>query len=247
MTTKKRATFPFFRSVTSRMEERYIFNFRIKPEDLRKKLPVSWLEPQVINGWSVVSYCILWLKKLSVSPIPPILNFETISSAYRIGVIDKSGATPVPSVYVTDRWADLSLIARLAPWILLDAMPLIKAAIGHAESRTYTQMSYLDGTHLFSAESVPAVAGLSSELFETVDNFAEFIKDGVSSYSPSIYPDSYTKVDLHKDDVAYDALDATIEFSELHHTWDDVEMPLDSAVRATGAKYKWTYRGLWCE
>ena len=247
MPIKKRVTFPFFRSVTSKMEERYIFNFRIKPEDLKKKLPVPWLEPQVINGWSVVSYCILWLKRLSVSPIPPILRFETISSAYRIGVIDNSGATPKPSVYVTDRWADLSLIARLAPWILLDTIPLIKASIGHSESRTFTEMSHLNGKHLFSAESVPAAAGLRSELFETVDGFARFIKEGVSSYAPSIYSDAYTKVDLYKDDVTYDPLDATIEFSELHHTWDDVEMPLDSAVRATGAKYKWTYRGLWYE
>lgn len=243
MPTKK-PTFPWFRSVTARMEERYIFNFRIRPDDLRKKLPVPWLEPQVVNGWSVVSYCILWLKKLSIAPIPPLLPFETLSSAYRIGVVDTSGDAPEPSVYVTERWADLPLIARLAPWILLDTIPLIRAAVGHAGGRTHTQMSYVDGTHLFSAEVEPTGGVFESELFDSLDGFARFIKDGVSSYASSIYPDVYSKVDLDKAEVAYEPLRAQIEYSELHQIWPDVEMPLDSAVRAKGARYKWTYRGL---
>lgn len=246
MLTKKRSTFPFFRSVVAQMEERYIFNFKIRPEDLARKLPVPWLEPQVIHGWSTVSYCILWLKKLTIAPFPSIIPFETISSAYRIGVIDKSGQAPEPSVYVTDRWADLHWIGRLAPWVMLDTIPVIKASIAHDGDKTHTQMSYLDGTALFSAESQPA-ASFQSDLFETVDDFAKFIKEGVSSYAPSIYPDAYTKVDLYKEDVGYAPLDAQIESSELHRHWDDIEMPLDSAVKATGARYKWTYRGLWIQ
>lgn len=240
----KQMSFPILRSVTAQMEERYIFNFLIKPDDLAKKLPVSWLEPQIINDWSVVSFCILWLKRLAISPIPPLIRFDTISCAYRIGVIDKSGSTPEPSVYITDRWADLALIARLAPWILHDTVPVITASIGHTDDTTHVQMSYLNARHLFSAETKPTDS-FQSQMFESVDAFAKFIKDGVSSYAPSIYKDTYSKVDLHKEDVSYMPLSADIEYSELHHLWDDITMTLDSTVRATGAKYKWTYRGLW--
>lgn len=242
---RKRATFPFFRSVTSRMEERYIFNFRLKPEALARQLPVRWIEPQVINGWSVVSFCILWLKKLSVAPIPPVLPFETLSCAYRIGVIDTSGREPEPSVYITDRWADLPMIARIAPFVLLDTIPLVKAALGHAGSETHVQISYQDGTHLFSAELRPEHNGFRSEVFDSVDDFAAFIKNGVSSYAPSIYHGAYSKVDLDKEDASYEPLRAAIEYSELNRIWVDAGMAFDSAVRATGAKYKWTYRGLW--
>lgn len=56
---RKVTTFPFFRSVKARMEERYIFNFRLPPDELAKKLPIPWIEPQVVNGCSVVSFCIL--------------------------------------------------------------------------------------------------------------------------------------------------------------------------------------------
>ena len=243
---KKQASFPFFRSVIANMEERYIFNYRLKPEELAKKLPVPWLEPQTFNNWSVVSFCILWLKKLSVVPIPQLFNFETISCAYRIGVIDTSGQQPEPSVYITERWADLPLISKLAPLILLDTIPKINASIGHSKSLTHTQMSYKDGRHLFSAETSPTQE-FKSELFDSVDGFAGFIKQGVSSYAPSLYNDTYSKVDLYKEDVRYDPLDADIEYSELNEQWADCNLILDSAVRATGAKYKWTYRGLWCE
>lgn len=243
---RKKATFPFFRSITSRMEERLIFNFLIEPEELAKKLPVPWLEPQVINGSSVVSYCVLYLKRLSVSPIPPILPFETISSAYRIGVIDVSGREPQPSVFVTERWADLPWIARLAPWIILDTVPVIEADLGRDGQTTRVDMSFFDGTPLFSAEAKPAPE-FRSRLFAGVDEFARFIKDGVTSWGPAIYGGAFTKVDLFKEDVGYQPLDAKVSFSLLHQLWPDVEMPLDSAVRATGARYKWTYRGLWCK
>jgi hypothetical protein len=227
------------------MIERYIFNFRLKPADLGKKLPVSWLEPQEVNGWSVVSFCILWLEKLQLPPIPAFGNFSTISCAYRIGVIDHSTPTPSPSVYVTDRWADLPVIARIAPWVMFDTVPVIKAAIGHAGDRTHVQMSYRTGDHLFSAEIRHSGGPLRSEVFSSVDEFAQFIKKGVSSYAPSIYDRTFTKVELEKEDVAYEPFEATIEYSELDQIWRDVDLHFDSSVRARGARYQWNYQGLW--
>jgi hypothetical protein len=235
------------RSIIARMIERYIFNFRVTPDCLARHLPVPWLAPQVINGWSVISFCVLKLDRLTVWPLPPVGRFETISCAYRIGVIDHSGNTPEPSVYVTDRNADLPMITRLGPLLLLDSIPAVKAAIGHTTDMTHIQLSYMDGQHLFSAEARPAkdAQKLQSDVFPSVDAFADFIKGGVSSYSPSIYEGAYARVDLHKEDVAYTPLEAEIEYSWLDGVWRDAGMVFDSAVFATGARYQWTYRGLW--
>jgi len=235
------------RSIVAHMRERYIFNFRLKPEALARHLPVPWLEPQVVNGWSIISFCILKLEKIMLSPLPPIIRFDTISCAYRIGVIDTSGAKPEPSVYVTDRNADLSIIARIGPLLLLDTIPAVKAAIGHADNKMHVQLSYMDGQHLFSAEASPSAdnSKLNSEVFPSVESFASFIKAGVSSYTPSVVAGYYAKVDLYKEDVAYRPLDAQIEYSWLDGVWRDAGMVYDSAVHATGARYKWTYRGLW--
>lgn len=241
----KHWTLPFLRSVKSRMVERYIFNFRLRPDELARKLPVPWLKPQENNGWSVVSFCILWLERLQLPPVPAIGNFSTISCAYRIGVIDESARVPEPSVYVTDRWADLPIIAQIAPWVLLDSVPIIKGAIGHHGRATNVQMSYRGGDHLFSADVEPDSGPLTSAVFGTVEEFARFIKLGVSSYAPSIYSGRLTKVDLEKEEVAYEPLKTTLEYSELTQIWTDVDLQYDSAVRARGASYEWTYRGLW--
>jgi hypothetical protein len=108
-------------------------------------------------------------------------------------------------------------------------------------------MGYYDDTPLFSAKVNPASGGFQSEVFESLDAFATFIKDGVSSYAASIYLGAYSKVDLQKEDVAYEPLTPAVEYSELDLYWPDAGLTLDSAVRATGAEYKWTYRGLWCK
>ena len=244
---QKERSFPLFRTIRARMVERYIFNYRIRPEELKKRLPAPWLEPQVVKGYSAVSFCILWLERLTVSPIPSIIPFSTISCAYRVGVMDASTSTPEPSVYVTDRWADLPLISILGPIILQDTIPTIKAAIGHDNTRgTHVQMSYTDGSALFSASVRPRADGsLGSSVFDSVQDFAAFIKGGVTSYGPSLTPGMLTKVELYKEDVAYEPLEAHIEFSELaDETWADAGMAFDSAVRAKGADYIWAYRGL---
>jgi hypothetical protein len=241
----KHASFPFLRTIRSRMRERYIFNFRLRASELAPKLPVPWLKPQEKNGWSVVSFCILWLERLQLPPIPAIGNFSTISAANRIGVIDESTPVHEPSVYVTDRWADLPIIAKIAPLVILDSVPIIKAAIGHHDGKTNVQLSYRGGDHLFSADVEGAGGSFQSEVFDSVDDFAKFIKLGVSSYAPSIYPEKLTKVDLEKEDAEYEPLHATIEYNELNQIWNDTNLQFDSAVRARGAKYEWTYRGLW--
>jgi Uncharacterized conserved protein (COG2071) len=247
---RKAPTFPFLRSVGAHMVERYIFNYRIKPAELKKRLPAPWLEPDAINGYSVVSFCILWLEKLTLTPMPSLFGFSTISCAYRIGVLDVSEQAPVHSVYVVDRRADLPLCALLGPIVLQDTIPVIKASIAHDNDKgTRVQMSYTDGSALFEAAVRPLQGSFQSQVFDSIDAFAAFIRNGVSSYAPSLHPGKLTKVDLHKEEVAYEPLEATIDFSELNEeSWSDAGMEFDCAVRArTGAGYEWIYRGLWSE
>jgi hypothetical protein len=236
----KRAFLP--RIIKARLEERYIFNFRLRPEDMERHLPVKWLKPQVINGWSVVSFCILDISKVTIAPIPNIFNFRTISCAYRCGVIDLTTGNSTPSVYITDRNADLPLITKLAPILLLDSIPAVKTSIGHEGDLVRIQTNYTDGQTLFSAEVLPGK--MQSELFASLDEFKLFIKNGESSYTPSIHSRYMTRVDLKKDDTFYEHLNGEVEYSWLDGPWKDTGLILDSIVRAKGGGYTWTYRGL---
>jgi len=233
------------RIVKATLLERFIFNFRLRPEELAKHLPVDWLKPQVFNGWSVASFCILKLNQVTVWPIPRFLGMQTISCAYRCGVIDTSAAPQGPAVYVTDRNTDLSIIARLGPWLLADSFPMIRPTITDNGDSHSIRITYLDREELFSAEAKKRPSGqFVSEVFPSLADFSAFIHGGIVSYAPSIYGDALTKIDLVKEDPAYEPLDAEVDFSKLDGLWADADLEFDSAVRAHSGEYTWNYRGL---
>ncbi|MGH9202632.1 MAG: hypothetical protein ACRD2A_15515, partial [Vicinamibacterales bacterium] len=159
---KRGPTIP--RTVVAQMRERFIFNFRLRPDALARHLPVRWLAPQIINGWSTVSFCILKLDRITIWPIPSIFNFSTISCAYRVGVLDLSGDEPEPSVYITDRNADLPIIIRTAPLLFADAIPALKSRMSSASGITTIELRYMDGQPLFSVQ-LSAAPALRSDVF----------------------------------------------------------------------------------
>jgi hypothetical protein len=232
------------RSIRARLVERLIFNFRMTPDALDRVLPADWLKPQVYEGWSVVSFCILNLERVTVWPIPGIFGFRTTSCAYRCGALDASQSPASPTVYITDRQTDLPLIARLAPWLILDTILMVRPRITHDGQTIRISVKYLDGQPMFGATARVAAAWKSA-VFPTINDFGQFIKGGVSSYTPSVYGDRLTEVDLHKDEPQYQPLDAEIDMTCLDGVWKDAGVVYDSAVRAGGGgRYNWTYRGL---
>ncbi|MBT2366039.1 DUF2071 domain-containing protein [Streptomyces sp. ISL-10] len=234
------------RIVTAQLLERFIFNFRLRPDKLNERLPATWLQPQVFNGWSVASFCVLVLDQVTLWPIPPLINIRTVSCAYRCGAVDLSSSRPVPTVYITDRNADRPLIATVAPFVLKDTIPLVKADVAHSEGVTEVSVSHTDGQRLFSAlvHAAPNPGELESEVFDSLEAFVSFIKGGVSSWTPSVQQGMLARVDLAKEDAGYEARTAKVDFSALESLWRDADMTLDSVVRATGGSYRWTYRGL---
>jgi hypothetical protein len=236
----------FFRSVKARLVERFIFNFRLTPENLAKFLPAPWLQPQVVNGWSVLSFCILKLDQTTLRWLPSFFGYPTISCAYRCGVIDTSDGEPQPAVYVTDRNTDLPIISRTAPFLLADTILMVRPQITERDGGCDVDVKYLDKQRLFAGKARPAKTPgqLISEVFKSVDEFKSFIHNGVTSYAPSIFGDQLTQIDLHKEDPVYEPLDAEVDFSALDGVWQDAGLSFDSAVRAAGGEYVWIYRGL---
>jgi hypothetical protein len=239
------------RSVTAKLVERYIFNFRLRPDALAESLPVPWLKPQVINGWSVASFCVLSLEQVMLAPLPGALGYKTLSCAYRCGVIDHSGPTPEPSVYILDRNTDLPIIARLGTFVFADTIPLVHLQVDHvANDNVEIRVRYMDRQRMFSATvmDLRRPAPFSSKVFDSVAEYASFIHFGVSSYTPSIFGDELAKVDLYKEDPIYEPLNTTVDFDWLESQWRDAGLEFDCAVRATTApstqgSYRWTYRG----
>jgi hypothetical protein len=234
------------RSITAELEERLLFNFRIAPEVLATALPVPWLKPLVVNGTSILSFCILHLKNVTIWPLPgSIIGWKTISCAYRCGILDSSDGPPQPGVWIVDRLADLPIIAKLSPWLLCDTLPVIRPRIGHFGDQIKVEIDYPDNSPFFKANIGPAPGGeFRSKTFKTMQEFSSFIHNGVTSYAASIYGDALTKIDLIKEDPVYEPHSAVVDFSWLDTMWRDAKLELDSVVRAHGGQYRWNYRGL---
>jgi hypothetical protein len=236
------------RSITAVLEERLLFNFTISPQQLSKILPVKWLKPLIIKERSIVSFCILHLKNVTIWPLPgSVIGYKTISCAYRCGTLDTScAAAPLPAVWIVDRLSDLPVIAKLSPWLLNDTLPIIRPRIRHSHGDIAVEIDFPDSEKLFKAELRPNAEGerFKSKIFSSMADFSKFIHDGVTSYAASIYGDALTKIDLIKEDPVYQPCTAEVDYSWLNSTWKDAELQFDSAVRAHGGTYKWNYRGL---
>jgi hypothetical protein len=234
------------RSITAVLEERLLFNFRVAPDKLATQLPVPWLKPLVVNGSSILSFCILHLKNVTIWPLPgSVIGWKTISCAYRCGVLDSSSGVSQPAVWIVDRLSDLPIIAKLSPWLLYDTLPIIRPRIQHRGELIDVELDFPDCQKLFKASMAPAPNGkFSSKTFATMKEFSNFIHNGVTSYAASIFGDALTKIDLIKEDPVYQPYSAKVDFSWLGDTWRHANLELDSVVRAHGGKYRWNYRGL---
>ena len=234
------------RSVHAHLVERFIFNFRMRPEVLKSHLPVCSLQPQVIQGWSVVSFCLLKLDHVMLSPLPAWPGLKTISCAYRCGVIDTSGAAPEPAVYILERYTDCMLISHLGPWIFLDSMPQVRSTLKLEGAARTMHVYHRDLGPVFAASVEPVMDDqkLDSQVFDSLASFTHFMQQGIASYTPAISENRLSRVDLQKKDTHYEVLNTTVLHNSLDTCWSSAGLIFDSAIRATGGVYKWTYRGL---
>jgi len=230
-------------SVRASLAERFLFNFRLPVEALSRYLPVPWLVPQPVNGYGVVSFCLLDLRNITVAPLPTVAGLASLNCAPRYAVLDLSRPSPAPAVYVTERQTSSAFGAWLTRLGCPAPHPYVEADVRREDDRVALRVSGRDGGPLFSASVYPAQT-LSSQLFPSLDAFTGFIAQGVTSYGLSRYPGRLTKVDLHKEDAAYEPL-STLEVSgPLVDEWQDGGAVLDSVFRTYGGRYEWTYLGL---
>lgn len=232
-------------TVDARLVERFVFHFRVRPDVLAAHLPVPFLHPQVMHGWSVISLCILQLEGVTLRPLPSWAGLRTISGAYRCGILDTSGGRPVPAVYILTRATDRSLLACLGPQIFASSLARVRFSLSRDGA---SRVVRIHDAHqcLFAASIRPATspADLDSQVFASLDVCASFLHLGVSGYTPATRPDMLARIDLQESGTRYSALTATVEQSSLATLLGNAEVSFDSAIQATGGRYRWVCRGL---
>lgn len=228
-------------AVRAELAERFIFNFRMPPAILREFLPVSWLAPQEIEGWAVASYCLLDLRNIVSAPLKPKVGLHSLSCAPRFAVVDESVNPPRPAVFLTERQTNSAFGAWFTSLGFSAPHPYIEASI-NGENPWQIEAHIPKGEAIFAARAQRGAN--SSILWRSTEEFADFIAQGVSSYGLSIRGSRLTKLDLHKQDGIYEALEIESIGGSAIEEWQKAGAIFDSAFRTFGGVYQWTYHGL---
>jgi hypothetical protein len=239
------SVYPPIRAVVA---ERLIFNYRLPLDAMKDLLPRGAhtasggrLEAQDIQGYAVASFCALDLRNITFAPLPAVAGFRSISCAPRYAVADTSSGTARPVVFVSTRFTNCALGSLLTRLSCIAPHPYAAAMIAHEGQEIELN---IDGSEAkFHCRMRPA-RDVRSRLFGSVEEFAAFIAQGVSSYGECRQPSCLTRVDLKKTDAGYEPLDVLALRSPIADRWEQLGGVLDSAFRTHAGLYEWSYRGL---
>ena len=227
------------RSAQADVRARYIVNFRVDPAVVRSLLPVRWLEPQVINGFAVLSFCPYLLEAVRLAVLPRALGIRSICSAYRLAVIDHSATEPRAAVWVPARETDARTVANIGPGALRAGFERVAAAITPDRSGTSIDFSRLSGERYFRARLEPTLRP-DGVLFGDTEAFRRFFAAATTSWAPSSVPGRMLQLDLDAGETVYSPLAVTaVEASGLPDG-----ATIDSAFLGLGGTYCWSCVGL---
>lgn len=230
-------------AVRASLAERFIFNFRLPPKMLATYLPSPWLAPQEVQGYGVASFCILDLRGITVAPLTTSIGLASISCAPRYAVLDQSLGHATPAVFVIERQTNSAFGAWFTSLGFSAPHSHVQAVIERQENQVALRVSSPHDGLLFAATVSPSAA-MSSQLFSSQQEFADFIAQGVKSYGLSRHGSRLTQVDLQKDDADYTPLEVSNLEGVFAEDWENHGGVFDSAFRTSGGRYEWTYHGL---
>ena len=229
-------------TVRAELAERYILNYRMPIDAMAEILPASWLKPQVVNGYAVASYCALDLRHVVPAPLCPVVGPSSLSSAPRYAVVDMSCGEPEPAVFLTRRYTSSRVGSLITALTCIAPHPHAPASIRHDGGEIEVSIEGTDSAFYGRACLDPAWRG--SALFANVQEFANLIAAGKTSYGYCNQPDRLTHIDLKKTDGLYEPLAVFDVRSQTISLWEKYGAEFDSAFRTSGGVYEWTYHGL---
>jgi hypothetical protein len=241
-------------TVSARMHERFIVNYRMPMEAMVGYLPAPWLRPQEIHGYALASFCMLDLRGVIAEPLPSRVGLSMVSCAPRFAVVDHSTNPPTPAVLVTERYTNSAFGSFVTKLGFSAAHGHVGATISHRDRAAVDpaavdpaavdlRVTEDDGGVMFEAVVRPTLF-TASPLFDSVDAFVATIAEGVRSFGVSRHVGRLTVLDLAKDDAAFEPFEALSVGGSVVNRWEADGAVLDSVFRTTNARYAWTYHGL---
>jgi hypothetical protein len=223
------------RTAKADVRARYIVNFRLDPAVAASVIPVDWLEPQIVDGAAVLSFCPYVLTKVRLGLSPRCFGVEAICSAYRLAVIDRSGGEARRAAWVTGRETDARTISALGPSTVHASFARVAATVVETAGATTVDIAHLDGQPYFRA-TMRHSDRPSGTMFPDSAAFQSFFTAAATSWAPSADGRSWSQLDLDAGETKYSPLSiSAIAAPSLPSGAEP-----DSAFIGVGGSYRWS-------
>jgi hypothetical protein len=226
--------------IKARLIERFIFNFRVPPDELKKHLP-AWLEPHEVSGFAVGSFCILDLDQITIASLPNSIGLANINCALRFGIIERD--TGGPAVFVFERNTNSAVGSFVTSLGFPGEHKLVKASVEHLADN-WSILVHQSGSDTFAAKGCASPES-QSKLFKSTSEFDAFIAAGARSYCPAKVPEKLNIVDLRRSDATFEPHAVSELNSKVFRQFGfgGVDTAFDSCYRTQGGNYIWSFIG----
>jgi hypothetical protein len=199
-------------------------------------LPAPWLEPAVVDGSAIFSFCPYVLRRLTVGRVPTWLGLRAVCAAYRLAVVEHTSAGPRPAVWVPGRSASSALVRRGSRrWL---HTPAFERIVPHRRRSRPGVLEYSrarGGPFRAVLATVAGGAARGSRAFTDDHDFGCFMSSGTSSLAPSRRAGELVRIDLDARGTRWKELPVVDVVDELV----PASARFESAFVGLGGSYTW--------
>lgn len=212
------------RTVHADVQERWLLNMAVTEEEAASYLEAPFLEPILMNGFGILSLCIIVMDRAAPDWAP--ITYGPAVTACALRVACRRRDTKEPSVWVATRSTD---------HVLGKALPLLgfpDVATGLRRTGDLMPALRAPGTVVDVELGTPS----ASRIFSHNAQFDRLISDGIRSYGRGASAGEWSCIDLIKDHPStFTLLDDRVASI----TIQGGARPVDSIYRCPGGRWSW--------
>lgn len=166
------------------IDRRILINFRVDPDALEQYLPEPF-KPKLVSGFGVAGVCLIRLKQIRPSFMPPWAGVGSENAAHRIAVIWRTKGETDTGVYIPRRDSDSRLNTLVGGRLFPGVHHHATFEVAESEQALSVSMVSDDGEADLSVKASVADTLPSTSIFSSVTEASSFFEEGAVGYSPS--------------------------------------------------------------
>jgi len=166
------------------IDRRILVNYRADPNVVAKLLPAPF-EPKRHRGMALVGICLIRLKNIRPTWLPPWMGISSENAAHRFAVTWPEGGERREGVYVQRRDTSSRINSLLGGRLFAGYHDHARFEVEETTERYSLRMTSDDGVTQLAVRAQISPKLTAGSIFESVDESSRFFAAGSLGYSPT--------------------------------------------------------------